>query len=118
MGVTSDMEAFDSKQQADIIQPRGPSLMEGDVSDSKEGIDLEQYEVFKQTTDGVNFRTVTWQRAIIIFLKVQIATGVLGIPSAMYSLGAVGGAISIVAWQFLNLCMYLRGFKPFVNSLT
>ncbi|RDW83484.1 hypothetical protein BP5796_04975 [Coleophoma crateriformis] len=103
MGLLSGISAFDSKQQIDTIQPHTPSIMEGHVSDLKEDSDLEQHEVFKQTKDGVNFRTVTWQRAIIIFLKVQIATGVLGIPGAMYSLGAVGGAISIVGWQFLNL---------------
>jgi len=79
--------------------------MYGEVSDEKfSDSDLEQHEVFKKTTDGVAYRTVTWQRAIIIFLKVQIATGVLGIPGAMYTLGAVGGSISIVAWQFVNLC--------------
>lgn len=31
---------------------------------------LEDFEVFKQTTDGVNFRTVGWPRASVIFLKV------------------------------------------------
>lgn len=30
---------------------------------------LEEHEVFKQTTDGVNFRTVKWPRASVIFLK-------------------------------------------------
>jgi len=32
---------------------------------------FEDYEVFKQTTDGVNFRTVGWPRASVIFLKVR-----------------------------------------------
>lgn len=31
---------------------------------------LEDYEVFKQTNEGVNFRTVGWLRASVIFLKV------------------------------------------------
>jgi hypothetical protein len=66
---------------------------------------LEEFEVFKKTTDGVNFRTVGWVRASIIFLKggvlkrphcqaqlivslvVIFATGVLSIPISMYSLG-------------------------------
>lgn len=64
----------------------------------------EEREVFKTTSDGVDFRTVTWQRAIIIFLKCQIATGVLGIPGAFGSLGAVGGVLSVIAWQALNTC--------------
>lgn len=36
----------------------------GDVEDP-----VEANEVFKKTEDGVNFRTVSWQRATIIFLK-------------------------------------------------
>lgn len=36
----------------------------GDVEDP-----LEDNEVFKKTHDGVDFRTVSWQRASVIFLK-------------------------------------------------
>lgn len=58
-------------------------------------------EVFR--SDGeVNFRTVSWPRASVIFLKVIFATGVLSIPTAMVSLGAVGGALNVVAWGALN----------------
>ncbi|RDW85501.1 hypothetical protein BP5796_03826 [Coleophoma crateriformis] len=63
---------------------------------------LEENEVFKKTHDGVDFRTVNWPRASVIFLKVIFATGVLSIPSAMYSLGAVGGALSVIGWGALN----------------
>lgn len=63
-------------------------------------------EVFKASADGVDFRTVTWQRLIIILLKVQVATGVLGIPSAMGVLGAVPGSLVVVGWQALNTCTY------------
>jgi hypothetical protein len=64
----------------------------------------EEHEVFKKTADGVDFRRVTWQRATLIFLKMQIATGILGIPAAFGSLGAVGGALSVVGWQLVNTC--------------
>jgi hypothetical protein len=64
----------------------------------------EEHEVFAEGAEGVDFRTVTWQRMIIILLKVQVATGVLSIPSAMGSIGAVPGALSIVGWQALNTC--------------
>lgn len=66
-----------------------------------EGI-AEDFEVFKQTEDGVNFRTVGWPMATVIFLKTIFALGVLSIPAAMYTLGAVGGALSVIAWQALN----------------
>ncbi|KAH6679074.1 putative N amino acid transport system protein [Halenospora varia] len=69
----------------------------GDVEDP-----LEENEVFKKTHDGVDFRTVGWPRATVIFLKVIFATGVLSIPSAMYSLGALGGALSVIGWGALN----------------
>jgi hypothetical protein len=71
------------------------------VSDDE---DPEKHEVFQKVTDGVDFRTVTWQRAVIIFIKTQIAIGVLGIPGALYSLGAVGGGLLIVGYQALNCC--------------
>ncbi|KAF2703724.1 hypothetical protein K504DRAFT_363915, partial [Pleomassaria siparia CBS 279.74] len=59
-------------------------------------------EVFRTDSDAVDFRTITWQRLIILLIKVQIATGVLSIPSALGSLGAVPGAIVIVGWQAFN----------------
>lgn len=80
-------------------QTSDPSINEGAISDGNE------YEVFKSAgANGVDFRTVTWQRLIIILLKVQIATGVLGIPTAMGTLGAVPGSLVVVGWQALNTC--------------
>lgn len=35
---------------------------------------------------------------------VLFATGVLSVPTAMYSLGSVGGALSVVGWGALNTC--------------
>ncbi|THV89634.1 hypothetical protein D6D26_09696 [Aureobasidium pullulans] len=74
-------------------QPEDPEKLEGVTED---------FEVFKQTKDGVNFRTVGWPMATVIFLKTIFALGVLSIPAAMYSLGAVGGALSVIGWQALN----------------
>ncbi|KAH0843605.1 hypothetical protein AYO21_05391 [Fonsecaea monophora] len=62
----------------------------------------EQQEVFKITEDGVDFRTVTWPRAAILFLKILFATGVLSIPAAMYEIGAVGGALVLLGFGMLN----------------
>lgn len=90
----TEKSAMDIKQEPMIQEP---SLDLGKV-------DQEDREVFKVTNDGVDYRTVTWQRAVIIFIKTQIATGVLGIPSALHALGAVGGGICIVAFQALNCC--------------
>ena len=63
--------------------------------------DDEEHEVFKRGA-GVEFRTVGWPRATVTFLKVIFAVCVLAIPTAMYSLGAVGGALSVVAWEALH----------------
>ncbi|KAH8674035.1 transmembrane amino acid transporter protein-domain-containing protein [Xylariales sp. PMI_506] len=76
--------------------------MDGQVYADDAEAEREKHEIFKKTTDGVDFRTVTWQRATLIFLKIQISTGILGIPGALYSLGAVGGGLSIVGWQIAN----------------
>jgi hypothetical protein len=41
---------------------------------------------------------------------VIFATGVLTIPSAMYVLGALPGAINVLGWQFLNTyCAIVQG---------
>lgn len=61
-------------------------------------------EVFQETSEGVNFRTVSWQRATVLFLKIQFAMSILAVPSSLGTLGAVGGALSIVGWQTLNTC--------------
>lgn len=62
----------------------------------------DDHEVFKKTTEGVDFRTVGWVKASSIFLKVMFAVGVLSIPTTMYSLGAVGGSLSVIAWGLFN----------------
>lgn len=65
----------------------------------------EAHEVFQATSEGVNFRTVSWQRATVLFLKIQFAMSILAVPSSLGALGAVGGALSLVGWQVLNTCM-------------
>ncbi|KAK6853035.1 Amino acid transporter- transmembrane [Apiospora arundinis] len=100
--------------------------VEGDVTDTKvvtEGpnhqalgltaaseVELESHEVFKKNVDGVEFRTVGWPRATVIFLKIIFSTGILSIPTALYALGAVGGTLSLVAWQAVNTyCAIIQG---------
>ncbi|KAJ9620413.1 hypothetical protein H2204_012260 [Knufia peltigerae] len=61
-----------------------------------------EQEVFRITEDGVDFRTVTWPRAAIIFLKILFATGVLSIPAAMYEIGAAAGALVLLGFGMLN----------------
>ncbi len=65
---------------------------------------LEAREIFHDNAEGVKFRTVSWQRATIIFLKIQFAMSILAVPGALATLGAVGGALSIVGWEVLNTC--------------
>jgi len=81
-------------------QPASPSSTPTDEK-------REAYEIFKLTDDGVDFRTVSWQRATIIFLKIQFAMSILSVPGSMAVLGAVGGALSIVGWDVLNTCTHL-----------
>lgn len=83
--------------------PREGSLQEGIVSGSEKDV-VESHEVFQKLEGGVDFRTVSWQRATVIFLKIIFATGVLSIPSAMYALGAVGGSILILVVGAMNTC--------------
>lgn len=87
----------------DAIQPTGLMASDSNAIEEKPN-GLESHEVFKETTDGVNFRGVSWQRATVIFLKIQFAMSILSVPGSLATLGAVGGALSIVGWEVLNTC--------------
>ncbi|KAI8212629.1 hypothetical protein K4K52_007579 [Colletotrichum sp. SAR 10_76] len=80
-----------------------PHVSDGqaDVASTKGEIE-ETHDVFRQTEDGVQFRTVSWQRATIIFCKIQFAMSILSVPGAFATLGAVPGAVSLVGWHALN----------------
>lgn len=93
-GSSPEPEKHSVKQHA-TPSKEDPERILGDISD------IEDHEVFKRNAD-VDFRTVGWPRATFIFLKVIFATGVLSIPLAMYSLGAIGGALSVLGWGALN----------------
>lgn len=82
------------------------SSNEGHQPEPEKG-DVSACEVFRETSEGVNFRSVSWQRATVLFLKIQFAMSILAVPSSLGTLGAVGGALSIVGWQSLNTCMIL-----------
>ncbi|KPI38301.1 N amino acid transport system protein [Cyphellophora attinorum] len=89
------MDAKHENEKMDIT----PAPTRG--SESPEPIKGEQ-EVFQITEDGVDFRTVTWPRAAIVFLKILFATGVLSVPPAMHTLGAAGGALVLIAVGCVN----------------
>lgn len=70
----------------------------------EKGDSPEAHEIFHDGSEGVKFRTVSWQRATVLFLKIQFAMSILSVPGALATLGAVGGALSIVGWGALNTC--------------
>lgn len=82
-----------------------PAILDYDMP-SKELQEHEAHEVFKKDAGAVDFRTVSWQRAAVIFLKIQFAMSILAVPGALATLGAVGGALSIVGWGALNTCWF------------
>ncbi|KAK5118543.1 hypothetical protein LTR85_008008 [Meristemomyces frigidus] len=88
MGATD----FEQGVSEDSIETHVPTAT---ISDEKR----EAREVFKTTEDGVAFRTVSWQRATIIFLKIQFAMSILSVPASIATLGAVlitaGGIVSV-----------------------
>ncbi|OTB08997.1 hypothetical protein M426DRAFT_50894 [Hypoxylon sp. CI-4A] len=77
-----------------------PASNGSDNASVNEG-ELESHEVFRKTEDGVDFRNVSWPFATVLFLKTIFATGTI-VPSAMYSLGALGGGLSVVGWSVMN----------------
>ncbi|KAI1867018.1 hypothetical protein JX265_007594 [Neoarthrinium moseri] len=100
MDAKAEKQALESK--ATVLEPHSSEASIHDGAVFEADVEREKHEVFKKIEGGVDFRTVTWQRATLIFLKIQISTGILGIPTALYSLGAVGGGFSIVGWQLAN----------------
>ncbi|EFX04795.1 amino acid transporter [Grosmannia clavigera kw1407] len=79
-----------------------PNMMVGSNAPSLKGEAETSHEVFKDSADGVNFRTVSWQSATVVFLKIQFAMSILSVPGSLSTLGAVGGSLSIVGWEILN----------------
>jgi hypothetical protein len=57
----------DAKMAVDDIRPATYAQDESMTGESKDSI--EDFEVFQQSKDGVSFRTVSWPRAAVIFLK-------------------------------------------------
>jgi hypothetical protein len=81
-------------------------------TDTNKAVDAEALEVFQRNVDGVEFRTVSWQRATVVFLKINFAMSILTTPNALATFGAVGGGLSLVAWIVLNTCtLYLPRYR-------
>ncbi|KAF9875240.1 neutral amino acid permease [Colletotrichum karsti] len=98
-----------TSEKTDTITP-APARSSESIDAGKLENTEDAYEVFKRGEGTVDFRTVGWIHASVIFLKVIFATGVLTIPSAMFVLGALPGAINVLGWQFLNTyCAIIQG---------
>lgn len=78
-----------------------PQYGEDIIADTQLG---QSREVFQAHTDGVEFRNVSWQRASVVFVKINFAMSILSIPAAMAALGSVGGSLSLVGFTALNIC--------------
>ncbi|TDZ40709.1 hypothetical protein CTRI78_v010190 [Colletotrichum trifolii] len=104
--------AHTPSEKTDTITP-APARSSGSIDAGKLENTDDAHEVFKRGDGAVDFRTVGWVHASVIFLKVIFATGVLTIPSAMYVLGALPGAINVLGWQFLNTyAAIIQGMRP------
>ena len=94
--------------------PIGKAPYEEDlVTDTQVG---ESREIFQTQVDGVEFRTVSWQRATVVFVKIGFAMSILSIPGALATLGAVGGCLSIVGFTALNTCKWLQRQRPCLHA--
>ncbi|KIR32105.1 hypothetical protein I352_05335 [Cryptococcus deuterogattii MMRL2647] len=115
-----------SDQENKVEDMLNDSALEVDIRSVHEkpvGGDALHEEVFQDVEGRISYRTVGWIRAASIFLKLILSTGILSIPSAMYELGAVGGAICILCFQAMNTyCGILYGrFRmnhPGVHGIT
>jgi len=97
MATTDDKHQLSEK--TDMVAPELSKVGVG--TDIEDG---ESREVFRTGVEGVEFRTVTWQRAVILFCKINFAMSILATPEALGSLGAAGGAITFASFICLNIC--------------
>lgn len=67
MHLTTGSAKHNSSDDEKAVTDRGHGVVEPYYADAEDP--LEENEVFKKTHDGVNFRTVGWPRASVIFLK-------------------------------------------------
>ncbi|KAH7151792.1 transmembrane amino acid transporter protein-domain-containing protein [Dactylonectria estremocensis] len=105
MAVTASEKGVDAITPAPGRTSSSSSVDAGKVDNSDDA-----FEVFKRGEGTVDFRTVGWVHTSVIFLKVIFATGVLTIPSSMFVLGALPGAINVIGWQVLNTyCAIVQG---------
>jgi hypothetical protein len=54
----------------------------------------------------VEFRTVSWQQATVLFVKINFAMSILSTPGALAALVSVGGSLSIIGFTSLNTCKW------------
>jgi hypothetical protein len=90
---------YQSSDKGDMVQTA--SVKAGVIDD---GVDLESREVFQSGANVLEFRTVSWQRAAIMFCKINFAMSILAIPEAISTVGAVGGSLILVGFTSLNVC--------------
>lgn len=94
-----ESQASPSKHEKITLQTSNdeePTIEKGEIRD-----------VFQSNVDGVEFRTVSWQQACILFVKFNFAMSILSIPGALAALGSVGGSLCIVGFTSLNTCTYI-----------
>ena len=67
-------------------------------------VDLESRGIIQTGVDVLEFRIVSWQRAAIVFCKINFPMSILAIPEAISTVGAVGGSFILVGFACLNVC--------------
>ncbi|KAH7325549.1 transmembrane amino acid transporter [Stachybotrys elegans] len=92
-------EKYQPSDKTDMV-PAAGSVKAGISSHE---VNLESREVFQTGTDVLEFRTVSWQRAAIMFCKINFAMSILAIPEAISTVGAVGGSFILIGFTCLNI---------------
>jgi len=91
-------------RQADLPKKDELTLAYQDGSTAVDTEVGESYEIFQANANGVEFRTVSWQQATVLFVKINFAMSILSTPGALAALGSVGGSLSIIGFTSLNTC--------------
>ncbi|KXS98641.1 hypothetical protein AC578_10043 [Pseudocercospora eumusae] len=88
------MPGYEEKKVGEELAPV-PTADFGDVQDYPKDPNVDA--VFGAINkDGPNYKDVGWMGTVVLMMKTQVGLGVLGIPSALHTLGMIPGVIILI----------------------
>ncbi|EME77359.1 uncharacterized protein MYCFIDRAFT_42408 [Pseudocercospora fijiensis CIRAD86] len=85
----------DAKKLGEELAPI-PTADFGDVQDYPKDANVVDAVFGAINHDGPNYKNVGWMGTVVLMMKTQVGLGVLGIPSALHTLGMIPGVVILL----------------------